>query len=216
MNIGIIGAGAVGTALTKVLTPKGHEVMLSFSRDREKLAALSASLGARAGAIADTLDFGEVVVLATPWTAAADALKPIGKISQRKILWDCTNPLKPDLSGLLVGADTSGAEEIAKLAPWARVVKALPPFAEAMQSGCVTIDGHRVSVFVCGDDAGDRSVVARLISDVGAEPVDAGPLKLARYVEPAAMLLVQLAYTQGFGPRIGLSLMRERTGAASS
>jgi predicted dinucleotide-binding enzyme len=59
-------------------------------------------------------------------------------------------------------------------------------------------------------------VVATLVSDIGAAPVDAGPLKLARYAEPAAMLLVQLAYAQGFGPRIGLSLIRETASAAGS
>lgn len=117
---------------------------------------------------------------------------------------------------MLVGPDTSGAEEVAKLAPWARVVKALPPFAEMMQSSSITIDGRRVGVFVCGEDGNARAVVAQLIGDIGAEPVDAGPLKLARYVEPAAMLLVQLAYAQGFGPRIGLSLMRETAGAIAS
>jgi predicted dinucleotide-binding enzyme len=147
---------------------------------------------------------------------AADAIKRISQPPAQKILWDCTNPLKPDLSGLLVGTSTSGGEEIAKLAPWARVVKALPPFAEVMNSGNITINGHRVGVFVCGDDNDARAVIGKLVSDIGAEPVDAGPLMLARYAEPAAMLLVQLAYAQGLGGRIGLSLIREATSAAGS
>lgn len=66
MNIGIIGAGAVGTGLTKRLLAKGNAVMLSFSRDEEKLRALSATLGARASAVSEAVQFGEVVVLATP------------------------------------------------------------------------------------------------------------------------------------------------------
>ena len=87
--------------------------------------------------------FSEVVILATPWTAAADAFRQIASPPQNKALWDCTNPLKPDLSGLLVGTNTSGAEEVAKLAPWAHVVKALPPFAELMHSSDMTVGGKQ-------------------------------------------------------------------------
>ncbi|MGF6779747.1 NADPH-dependent F420 reductase [Paraburkholderia sp. GAS334] len=212
MKIGIIGAGNVGTGLTKHLVPAGHSVMLSFSLDMEKLGMTAAALGASVGTVDEAVRFAEVVVLATPWTAASDALRQVGDASQKKILWDCTNALKPDMSGLLVGTNTSGAEEIARLAPWATVVKAIPPFAEMLHSPSMLIGGKRAGVFVCGDDSEARAAVAKLVSDIQAEPVDAGPLVLARYVEPAAMLLVQLAYTRGFGTRVGLSLMRETTG----
>ncbi|MGF6597683.1 putative dinucleotide-binding enzyme [Paraburkholderia sp. GAS448] len=211
MKIGIIGAGNVGTGLTKHLVPVGHSVMLSFSLDMEKLRTTAAALGASVGTVAEAVQFADVVVLATPWTAASDALMQVGDAPQKKILWDCTNALKPDMSGLLVGTNTSGAEEIAKLAPWATVVKAIPPFAEMLHSPSMLIGGKRVGVFVCGDDSEARAVVGKLVTDIEAEPVDAGPLILARYVEPAAMLLVQLAYTRGFGTRVGLSLMLETT-----
>jgi predicted dinucleotide-binding enzyme len=183
--------------------------MLSFSRDQARLAASAERLGARAGTVAEAAEFGEIVVLATPWTATEDALKQISNLGRQKILWDCTNPLKPDLSGLLVGTTTSGAEEIAKIAPWARVVKAIPPFAEVLHSPSLELDGKRQSVFVCGDDQEARLKVANLIRDIGAEPVDAGPLTLARFAEPAAMLLVRLAYAYGYGVRIGVSFIRE-------
>lgn len=129
MKIGIIGAGNVGAGLTKHLVPNGHTVMLSFSSDLEK---------------------------ATPWTVTGDALKQVGKAPQKKILWDCTNVLKPDMSGLLIGTTSSSGEEVAKLAPWAKVVKAIPPFAEVMHSPSMLIDGKRASVFVCGDDGDAR------------------------------------------------------------
>jgi predicted dinucleotide-binding enzyme len=216
VNIGIIGAGNVGTGLTKHLVAGGHSVMLSFSLEMERLRTTAAALGASVGTVAEAVRFADVVVLATPWTAASEALKQVGDAPQKKILWDCTNALKPDMSGLLVGTNTSGAEEIAKLVPWARVVKAIPPFAEMLHSPSMLIGGKRVGVFVCGDDSEARAVVAKLVSDIQAEPVDAGPLVLARFVEPAAMLLVQLAYTRGFGTRVGLSLMRETTGGTTT
>jgi 8-hydroxy-5-deazaflavin:NADPH oxidoreductase len=209
VNIGIIGAGNVGTGLTKHLIARGHTVMLSFSLDMDKLNATAAELGARVGTVAEAVQFADVVVLATPWTVTPDALRQTGRVQGKKTMWDCTNALKPDLSGLAIGTTTSGAEEIAKLAPWANVVKAIPPFAKLLHSPSMLIGEHRAGVFVCGDDADARSVIARLVDEIGAHPVDAGPLALARYAEPAAMLLVQLAYQQGFGARIGLSLLHE-------
>jgi predicted dinucleotide-binding enzyme len=215
MNIGIIGAGAVGTGLTKRLVAKGHAVLLSFSRDGEKLRSVSGSLGVRAGTVPEAVEFGEVIVLATPWTVTGDALKRIGNVVPSKVLWDCTNALKPDLSGLAIGTTTSGAEEIARMAPWANVIKAIPPFAEVLHSPSTLIGGVRPGVFICGDDAEARAVVAGLVEDIGAASVISGPLILARYAEPAAMLLVQLAYMQGFGARVGVSFMHEAMASAS-
>ena len=209
VNVGIIGAGNVGTGLAKHLIPNGHAVMLSFSLDMDKLKATAAELGARVGTVAEAVQFADLVVLATPWTVTSDALGQTGSVQGKKIMWDCTNALKPDLSGLAIGTTTSGAEEIAKLAPWATVVKAIPPFAQMLHSPGMLIGEHRPGVFVCSDDADARAVIARLVDEIGAQPVDAGPLALARYAEPAAMLLVQLAYQQGLGARIGLSLLHE-------
>lgn len=183
--------------------------MLSYSRDAAKLQAVAQKFGAKHGSVAEAAAYGEVVALATPYTASKDALAQAGSPSKGTILWDCTNPLKPDFSGLLIGTTTSAGEETAALAPWARVVKGIPPFAEVMHSDSMTIGGGKAGVFVCGDDSVARETVARLVGDIGADAVIAGDLTLSRYVEPANMLLVALAYANGFGPRIGLSLRRE-------
>jgi predicted dinucleotide-binding enzyme len=214
MNIGIIGAGNLGTGIARKLGNKGYAVMLSFTRDTEKLQSAAQLLGALTGTPRQAAEFGEVIVLATPWLVTAEALDQVGTFSPSKILWDCTNVLKPDMSGLLIGATTSGGEEVARLAPWAKVVKAIPPFAEILHSPSTSINGVAPGVFVCGDDAGAREVVAGLVADIGAAPVDAGPLNLARYVEPTGMLLVQLAYMQGYGARIGLTLTVEAKASA--
>jgi predicted dinucleotide-binding enzyme len=209
MKIGIIGAGNLGTAMAVRLSKMGHAVMLSFSKDLGKLKAAAGSLGARVGAPAEAVEFGDIIILATPWMATAEAFRQIGKVTASKIIWDCTNALKPDMSGLLIGMTNSGGEEVARLAPWARVVKAIPPFAELLHSSNTLINGARPGVFVCGDDADARKIVAGLVADIGAEPIDAGPLHLARYTEPACMLLAHLAYVQAWGARIGLTLARE-------
>jgi 8-hydroxy-5-deazaflavin:NADPH oxidoreductase len=141
--------------------------MLSFSKDMAKLRDSANSLGAKAGTPAEAGSFGELIVLATPWTAAADALKQVGVMLGNKILWDCTNALKPDMSGLPIGTTTSGGEEVAKLAPWARVVKAIPPFPELPHSPSMLVGGSRSAGFVCSDDAEGRRAVGGLVRDIG-------------------------------------------------
>jgi 8-hydroxy-5-deazaflavin:NADPH oxidoreductase len=84
MKIGIIGAGNVGTGLTKHLVPKGHSVMLSFHTDTEKLKSAATALGARAGTLAEAAQFGDVVVLATPWAVTAGALGQVAKMPEKK------------------------------------------------------------------------------------------------------------------------------------
>ena len=208
MNIGIIGGGNIGTAIGKLLAARGHWVVLSFAKDPAALAEAAAAMGAQAGTPAEAAAEADVVVLTTPWAATAQAVGETGSLAG-KIVWDATNPLAPDMSGLVLGTTTSGGEEVARLAPGARVVEAIPPFAELLHSGRRLLDGRKPGVFVCGDDAEARRVVMGLAGQIDAEPTDAGPLRNARYTEPLGMLLVQLAYTQGMGARIGAALLRE-------
>jgi predicted dinucleotide-binding enzyme len=167
---------------------------------------------ARVGANADAGKFGEVLVLAVPFNAVSSALADADPPHGR-VLWYCVNALKPDYSGLAVGFDTSAAETVASLAPEARVVAAIPPFANAIASGSLTYDaGLEPSVFVCGDDDEAKAIVAGLVRDLGAGPVDAGALAAARFVEPAMMLMVSIAYA-GVPRDVGLPML-ERTGRA--
>lgn len=209
MNIGIIGAGNVATGLTKLLAPKGHEVTLSFSRDVAKLEQTAKLFGSKAGTVAEAVAFGDVVVIATPWVATKEAIARAGNPAERKIVWDCTNALKPDMTGLAIGLTTSASEEIQKAVPWARVVKGIPPFAELMHTGSVRVGGRGVGVFVASDDPEAKGIVISLVQDLGADATDGGPLSNARYIEPAAFLLIQLAYSQKLGPKIGLGLLEE-------
>ena len=206
MKIGVIGSGNVGTALAKRLVPKGHAVLLSYSRDARKLESTARSLGATSGSPSDAVRFGEVLALTVPWAQAKVALSAAGAMSGH-ILWDCTNALKPDMSGLAIGTTTSAGEIVQRLAAGARVVKGIPPFAELLHSSDPTINGTPATSFICGDDADAKAVVRELLTALPATVIDAGPLESSRYVEPAAYLLVRLAYFLGRGPRIGLELM---------
>ena len=210
MRLAIIGAGRLGTALARRLCESGHEIVLGGGSSAQEAAAL---LDVDAATNAEAVERSEVLVLTVPFAEVEPALAD-ARPAQRMIVWSCVNALKPDLTGLAVGFDTSAAEEVAKNAPHAHVVSAIPPFAEALQNGDLRYEqGLTPSVFVCGDDDSAKRVVERLVRDLGAQPVDAGPLRAARLVEPAMMLLIGIAYT-GVPRDVGLRLL-ERTHATS-
>ncbi len=209
MKIGIFGSGNVGSALGKIWVNNGHEIMFS-SRHPENLKGLVESIGKNAcfGLPAEAARYGEVVVLSVPWTQAADALKSAGSL-KGKVLIDCTNPLKRDMSGLAVGYTTSAAEEVARMAPGAKVVKAFnTTFAAVMHSPSRMFRSQRATGFYCGDDDSAKAIVSGLIRETGLEPLDVGPLMCARYLEPLAMLAMQIAFVQGLGTEMALGLLR--------
>jgi predicted dinucleotide-binding enzyme len=208
VNIGIIGSGNVGGTLGMAWAGRRHQILFSYSREPKKLEGLVASAGpnASAGSPAEAAQLGEVVVLAVPWPAVDDALQAAGSLAG-KILIDCTNPLTSDLSGLELGHTTSAAEEIARRAPGARVVKAFNSIGAANMANPV-FGSQRATMFFCGDDAAAKTIVARLVEEIGFEPVDAGALAIARLLEPLAMLWIHLAYARGMGPDFAFKLIQ--------
>jgi predicted dinucleotide-binding enzyme len=192
VKIGIVGAGSLGSALGLRLIEHGHEVMFGGGNSAHEAAA---RYGAHPGSNADAAEFGEVLILAVPFGAIDCALAETGQLLRGRVVWSCVNALKHDLSGLAIGFTTSAAEEVAKRAPGARVVAAIPPFAQAITAGALRYDGDlEPTVFLCGDDAAAKQTIEPLVRDIGAHPFDAGPLKAARLVEPALMLLITIAY----------------------
>jgi predicted dinucleotide-binding enzyme len=209
MNVGIIGAGNVGGALGKRWAAAGHKIKFGV-RDatRPDVRQLLQECGgdASAGSVADAAQFGEIVVLATPFPGTETALKSAGDLTG-KIVVDCTNPLKSDLSGLAIGHDTSAAEQVASWAKGARVVKCFNTTGANNMENPAYPDGKPV-MFCCGDDAGANAAVMKLGTDIGFEMTDAGKLEIARLLEPLAMLWIHLAYRGGLGREFAFRLMR--------
>jgi hypothetical protein len=199
MRIGILGSGLMGGKFGKVFSRAGHDVVFSYSRSKTKLEKLARDAGgnARAGTPAEAAKDADALLLAVHWSSVDDVLKTAGDLSG-KVVITCSLPMDENDSGLVVGLTSSGAEELAKKVPKARIVSAfntLPSevlFAvfERRDSGA-----NRPSQVYCGDDAKAKEVAAGLIRDVGFEPIDAGPLRIARYTEPFTLLIGQLAYT---------------------
>ncbi len=204
MKIGIIGAGNVGGTLGKLWAAKGHEVCFGL-RDAHQGKAPEGERIQRAD-VPGAAAFGDVVVFATPWDGTLAAVKAAGDLA-KKIVIDCTNPLLPQLAGLAVGHTTSAAEEVAKAAPGARVVKCFNTIG-AQNFANPRFGDQVASMFVAGDDTEAKAVVARLGAELGFDIVDTGPLKQARLLEPLAMLWISMAYVYGQGPNIGFKLLR--------
>jgi predicted dinucleotide-binding enzyme len=214
MRIGILGAGSVGSALARAWANCGHQVALTTRNPRDpRLASLTLSIGpnASAGAVPRVVAHSEVVVLATPWPAVRD-LPAIEADWAGKILIDCTNPLRPDFAWLEDDYQLSGAERIAAWAKGACVFKTLS-HTGANNMANPTYPGGRPVMFVCGDDARAKPAVLTLVSELGFDAVDAGPLKVARLLEPLAMLWIHLAHDRGLGREIAFALLR-RAGPA--
>jgi predicted dinucleotide-binding enzyme len=202
MNITLIGTGNMGSALAKQLTRAGHAVRIT-ARDLAKAQALAAAHpGALAAAPAEALAGSDVVIVATGYADAVLALRSLGSLAG-KVVIDITNPLTADYMGLTLGYDTSAAEEIAKAVPEAEVVKAFNTlFAQVLADGPQFADGQLAPAFFAGDSERAKQTAKALIESLGYTPVDAGPLKNARYLEPLAALNIYLGYGAGLGTSI--------------
>jgi hypothetical protein len=209
MKIAVIGSGNVGGTVGRRWADLDHEVVFG-SRDpsSENVKNILASTGGKAkvDTVAGAAAFGEVVVLATPWEATKDAIAAADDLLGKVVL-DCTNPLKPDLSGLSIGPDTSAAEQVAGWAPGARVVKGLSTTGSGNMAEPQYGD-QQASMFICGDDESAKASVGQLVGELGFDVVDCGPLSMARTLEPLALLWVTLAYELGQGPNIAFKLLR--------
>jgi predicted dinucleotide-binding enzyme len=185
----IIGAGSVGAALGKAWLACGHDVRFGVSEpDHPKHASLPRE---RLHSARERRD-AEIVVLAVPYAAARSALEALGDLSGAIVI-DCTNPLGMGPQGLhlTLGFDTSGGEEIATWAPAASVFKTLNQTGAENMANAAAFQ-PRSMMFVAGNDESRKPIVMELVADLGFEPIDAGPLRAARLLEPLAMLWIDL------------------------
>jgi len=209
MKIGIIGAGDVGGTLGMRWRQKGHEIMFGVrnrqSQNVQKLIQLDKNL--EFGEIIETVTFGDVIVLAVPWTAIEETIHRAGNLSN-KILIDPTNPLTADLKGLALG-NSSAAEIISNLAKSTKVVKAFNIIGAKTLNNSI-FDSQRADIFICGNDSHSKQVVRELAIDIGFDVVDVGPLVNARMLEYLALIWIELAFRQQLGPNIAFKLLRRK------
>ncbi len=188
-TISIIGAGGMAAAIGGRIANAGYTVEV-VSRDPAKARALADQLGAGAttGTYGETLA-GDIVILAVPYTSAATVVAEYGDALDGKVIIDITNPVSPDLTGLVTPHGSSGAQEIAKGAPaGAHVVKAFNTIF-----GHVLARGGRLDAFIAADDAEAKARVSTFIESLGLRPLDVGGLHMAKTLEALGLMMIGLA-----------------------
>jgi len=211
MRVGILGSGLMGGKLGTLFARAGHQVVFSYSRSSKKLEKIAREAGtnARAGTPQEAARDADALLLAVHWSRVDDVLRQAGDVSGKAVV-SCSLPMNADDTDLVVGRTSSGAEELARKVPRGRVVAAFGTVPSEVLFGVFEARSRasRPSLVYCGDDAEAKEVAAALIRDVGFDPVDAGPLRVARYAEPFALLVGQLAYEGDGGPELAYRFER--------
>jgi hypothetical protein len=206
MNITIIGAGNVGHALAGAWRKAGHHITVAVRDPSGGKAAELKKDGFQVAAVgAAAVKDAAVILLAVPWDGVPAAIHELGPLDG-KIVVDATNPLTAKLD-LALGFNDSAGETVARLAKGANVVKAFNTTGAGNMANA-GYSGGKLMMAVAGDDAAAKKTVMGLASDIGFEPVDAGPLAMSRQLEPLAVLWIKLAYAQGQGLDFGFGMLR--------
>jgi predicted dinucleotide-binding enzyme len=211
MRIGILGSGLMGGKLGTIFARAGHDVMFSYARSKARLKKLAreAHGNARAGTPGETAAESDILLLAVHWSRFDDVLRQAGDLSD-KIVVSCSLPMNADDTALVVAHTSSGAEELARMVPKARVVSAFNTVPSEVLFGVYEArrKARRPGLLYCGDDESAKNTAAELIRDAGFDSVDAGPLRIARYTEPFALLVAQLAYEGTGSPALAYRFER--------
>ena len=209
MRVGILGSGLIGGKLGTLFARAGHDVVFSYARSEQKLKRLAreARANARAGTPGEAAREVDALLLAVHWSRVDDVLEQAGDLSG-KVIVSCSLPMNADDTELVVAHTSSGAEALAKKVPRAQVVAAFGTVPSEVLFGVFKARRKtiRPSLVYCGNDNRAKDVAARLIRDVGFDPVDAGPLRIARYMEPFSLLVARLAYEGDRGPELAYRL----------
>jgi predicted dinucleotide-binding enzyme len=213
MRIGILGSGLMGGKLGTLFARAGHEVVFSYARSQDKLKRLAEDAGAnaRAGTPREAAREADAVLFAVHWSRTDEVLSAAGDLSGKTVI-TCSLPMNADNTALVVAHTSSGAEELARKLPKASVVCAFNTVPSEVLFGVSAArrKAAKPSLVYCGDDARSKGIAATMIRDVGFDPVDAGPLRIARYTEPFALLVGQLAYETEAGPEVAYRFERFR------
>jgi len=211
MRVGILGSGLMGGKLGTIFARAGHEVVFSYARSERKLKTLARNAKGNAthGTPREAAHEADAVLLAVHWSRMADVLNQVGDLSG-KLVVTCSLPMNDDNTGLVIAHTSSGAEELQKMIPKARVVAAFNTVPSEVLFD--VYEGRRKAsrpgLLYYGDDRRGKDVAAGLVRDTGFEPVDAGPLRIGRYAEPFALLVGELAYGGTGGPELAYRFER--------
>jgi len=201
----------MGGKLGTIFARAGHDVVFSYARSERKLKSLAKRAGARAraGTPADAVRGADAVLLAVHWLRVDDELEQAGDMAGKGVI-TCSLPMNADDTKLVVAHTSSAAEALAGKVRRAHVVSAFGTVPSEVLFGVFEARrrARRPSLVYCGDNRRAKKVAATLIRDAGSDAVDAGPLKVARYLEPFTLLVARLAYEGDSGPELAYRFER--------
>jgi NADPH-dependent F420 reductase len=213
-TIAVIGAtGNMGSAIAKNLS-KGNNRVLLFANNQDKVKAVVSEIKSN-NASADVEAFecptnaaweADVIILAVPYLAEKEIAVKIKEVVNTKIVISIANPLNETYSGLVTAPDTSAAEELQKLLPNSKVVKAFNTTFAAIFSTSV-IDGKQVDAFIAGNDTDALETVSALVTTAGFNPIVAGDLSVSRTLESMALLLISLTMKYNYNWLAGFKIL---------
>ena len=189
-TIAVIGTGNVGGALGSAAAKAGYDVVFA-GQDAAKTREVAEATGATAAATPrEAAAVAHIIVLAVPYSAFPAVAAEIAPVADGKIVIDPSNPLKPDYSGLAL-SDTSGAEELSRLLPRSKVVKAFNTLFAGNTANPQALGLQLDSLFATDDEAA-KDAVCGLSSSIGFRPIHVGPLTASRELEAMAWLNIRL------------------------
>jgi predicted dinucleotide-binding enzyme len=190
-KVSIIGKGNVGSALERGLKARDEYEVRSVGNEPDKVREFGS--------------WGDCIILAVPYGSLDAALTSLDGTVDGKVVVDVTNVLTPDMK-LALGFTTSGAEVLQSKLPTAQVVKAFNTvFAQNMATG--KVKGQQLSLFAVSDHPAAMEGVLEMGRSLGFDPVNAGPLRNARWLETLGFLNIQLGYSLKMGRDIGFKLV---------
>lgn len=193
MKVGVLGSGDVGRVLASGFIGLGHDVKIG-TREPGKLAEWASAAGTHAsvGSFEEAAKFGDLIVLATLGTGTTSAVRLAGTQNfDGKVVIDATNPLdfSSGLPRLSIGFEDSLGEQVQRMVPNARVVKAFNTVGNALMIN-PQLPGGPPDMFIAGDDEDAKKIVGQICTHFGWGVVDLGGIEASRYLEPMCLVWV--------------------------
>lgn len=188
----------MGTAISKSLA-RGNYRLLLKSNNEDALTRLVEEIEAETPAARveampcprEASWEADIILLAVPFNAEKEIAEKIREVANQKVVVSIVNPLNSTYDGLVTPPTTSAAEELQRLLPHSKVVKAFnTTFAADFYQP--VIDGRQVDAFIAGNDAEAVETVREMVTTAGFNPIIAGNLGVSRTLENMQLLLIQL------------------------
>jgi len=188
MKIGIVGSGRVGGTLGTLWVKAGHQVLFS-SRHPQELKSLAEGLGsrARAGTVQEAVNFGDVILVAVPYSALPQIGRDFGSVLSTKIVIDASNPIPARDGEIVKEAQEQGPGATSEKYLSKRIVRTFNSVGTGNLMSQSNRPGEKIGVPFGGDDPDAVRVASQLVRDAGFEPVVV-PLARAKEWAPGTPL----------------------------